>query len=308
MKCKWNNTICLSFSYKNAIAVDSNNCFTNTLIDVLPCKYRRNEITKQLTVAEIMNYDGNILDLVKGLYFNLPNHDFKTYHYCQSCDNTCSFENEPITRVRLSIERSCNLHCVMCEGNAYFKPIFPLLHEIQYNLQYKLLGYNNKLDQIILTSDGEPFFYKKELFEYIDKVTLNDTKEIYLFSNLTLINDKDIEFMYNYWKSTGVKINILASIDGITEETYKAVRRNNMFDKVITNALILNEHKMLDRVNFCVVPENIHELNRVRDYWAKYNVFVDVILGQDYLMHRKGTTNLVLNHPEWKKFIINEYT
>lgn len=305
MQCKWNNTICVSANYDDVDWTKPLKFDDITRIDVLGCKYRRGEIAHQYTPDEFMSLDGNLLDQLRQYYVIGSNHDYRTYHHCQSLDGSCDWGGEEIKRVRISIERSCNLKCVMCGGSEGFKPFWYSLHKLQYHAMNRLLGYNNNLDQIILTSDGEPFVYKMALFDWLKRVTIQDTKEVYMFTNLTLLTDKDIDMMHQYELDTGVRVRILGSIDGITEPIYRAVRRNNMFALVMANAERLRSYGMLERVNFCVNRENISELPHVKEYWADKGIFADVILLDDF-MH-PGEREEILNTREWKDFIIKEF-
>lgn len=304
MKCKWNNTVCISANY-NQIDWSRPLAQQSFAIDILGCKYRREEIAHQFPMEDFARLTGNLYDIVKEYYHVMPNHDYNVYHHCQSLDSTCNWEGEEVKRIRISIERACNLHCVMCGASEGFSPILYKLHKLQYQAMNMLLGYNNNLDQITLTSDGEPFVYKTAFFEWLNRVTINDTKEVYMFSNLTLLTMDDIEAMHDYVQRSGVRVKIIASIDGITEPVYKAVRRNDHFEQVMANALKLKEYDILERVNFCTTRENICELNHVKDFWSEHNVFVDVILLDDF--RRPGEREEILNSPEWKNFIIQEF-
>lgn len=57
------------------------------------------------------------------------------------------------------------------------------------------------------------------------------------------------------------------SIDAITESTYKKIRKNNFFTKVMHNACYLNELGLLTGINFVLQKENLNELIQAYEYW-----------------------------------------
>ena len=149
-----------------------------------------------------------------------------------------------------------------------------------------------------LTDNGEPFFYKERTLSYLKSLDKDkDFKTISCISNLTLLSDGDIDLLANINKN--IKLTVIASIDGITEETYRKIRGNNLFNKVLHNALELNKHGMLEQINFVVQNDNIHELLEAYEFWKNLNnvKFNAIPVNND------TEFNNIINSEEYKKFI-----
>lgn len=204
-----------------------------------------------------------------------PNHTFddnKKYY--------CNAKNYPLKRIHISVSRACNLRCKMCYGDKTKYNEKDLQNEyVNKILYFKLLNLikNHNLDNITLTGSGEPFFYKKETLDYLKNLNpINDTKEVTIISNLTLLNDDDIYLLDKIHKN-GINFYIIASIDGITAEVYKKIRNNNLFDKVMHNAELMKNLNLLNQVNFVYQDDNKHELNSAKQFWENKNILFNKI-------------------------------
>ena len=190
----------------------------------------------------------------------------------------CNAYNYDIQTIEVSIQHTCNLHCKMCGlRNNNFKEN----DELAFILLEKLK--NHKLYDITLTQEGEPFYYKSKMLNYLNSLEYEkDFKSITITSNLTLLNDKDLKVLKNI-KDKGFTIFFMASIDGLTSKTYESIRQNKLFDKVMKNANTLLEYDILKMVNFVIQPENLHELLEAKAYWESKNIkFNGILLNNDF--------------------------
>lgn len=278
----------------------------NDRIELLACCWRRNEILHSFTRDEIINCD-NLYELIKPYHKILPeNHDFKVYSYCNTNEQCCDWRDEEVKTINVSLTTTCNLKCIMC-SNSERKATEIDFDELQFTVLDKLIGKNNNLNVLYLTCEGEPFFYKKRIFEFLRKVTLADTKEIGIISNLTTLTPDDIYELERISKQSGVKIVMFASIDGITEDTYSKIRNNTKFEKVLNNAILLHNVGILAKVFYVAMPLNLHELPFIDEFWKQYNIDVHAwpVNGDAYEQHTgfKDPTGFVCKSKEWQDYI-----
>ena len=174
----------------------------------------------------------------------------------------CNWYDHPINKIEVSIQETCNLNCIMCRKNVIInKDIDVYYFKILEQLK------NHNIERLQFTSLGEPFFYKEKLFNYLNSLTSNDFKDLIFISNLTLLNDDDINMLAEIL-NRGIQVHLIASIDGITEETYRSIRNNKFFDKVMHNAVELKKRNILYSVNFVLQDKNLHELMPAYEYWT----------------------------------------
>lgn len=285
MKCQIN-------THEIRLTLDWSN---NNLINAIRCCYKENEIIKRYSLDEIIN-DNNFINNLRNYVKEVKNHDWKVYPYCNTQEKVCNWFNDEIDTITVSTSVACNLNCIMC-GLKH-----KLNKELDKSIYFTLLNKikNNHLKTIGLTMEGEPFFYKNDTLEYIKSLTRNDCQCLYIISNLTVLNENDIVLLNNIKNKHNINILFEASIDGITEETYRKIRNNNKFNQVVNNAILLNNFKMLNKINFVAQPENLHELSFLNEYWAEKNIHnINVLLlnGVD-----QNKINFVLSSNEWKNY------
>lgn len=174
----------------------------------------------------------------------------------------CNSLNEELKEIVVG-ESSCNLHCKMCRSSTYtstqgLSNYFKILESLKH-LHLKTLG---------LTSYGEPFLDKKRTLDYLKSLDKDSFEEVSIISNITLLDEQYIKELKNI-NDTKVKIAITASIDGITKETYTYMRGINCFDKVIKNAKLLYDNKLLGTVNFMVTENTFKEISKVKEFYIK---------------------------------------
>lgn len=222
---------------------------------------------KSLTINEVLS-DENFISTLTNIYNSITKEYRQLVPACYELyygnKNYCELTELQI--IENSIQKTCNLTCSMCRNNI-------VIDKEEANLYFKVLEKlkNGNLNTIGLTMAGEPFYYKKETFDYINKLDANtDCKELLIISNLTLLNDDDILQLKNI-QNKGININLIASIDGITENTYQKIRRNKLFSKVMHNSELLIKNNVLKQINFVAQPDNINELCLSYEYWHNIN-------------------------------------
>lgn len=109
---------------------------------------------------------------------------------------------------------------------------------------------------------GEPFL-NKDIFKMI-KYAENKNIKTYLNSNMTMINEKNVDDLIN----SGLKY-ITMSIDGASQETYSKYRMGGNFDKILKNIKLIIQKKKEYKTHFPFLEwkfitfnHNEHELKK----------------------------------------------
>lgn len=277
-------------------------CFNNESIDVYPCCILEQDISYKPLYTFNMH---EILDIPKSIFVEKLLDIYKNGKLIKTPDicltrlqfpvkeDICKWNIDSIREISVSCTRTCNLSCYMCRDNII---INELADEVYYYIldALKLI----KIKILHLTESGEPFYYKERALNYLETLTIDNCEQLFIVSNLTLLNDNDIERLSTINKR--ITINMAGSIDGITEQTYKSIRHNNLFNKVMHNAELLIQKNILKQVNFVVQDLNIHELNAAYNFWKNKNVIFVPIVINDY--KDIGHNTRILNSIEYKNF------
>ncbi len=144
----------------------------------------------------------------------------------------CEALNRPPRHVTVSLSHLCNIDCRNCffEGRHIEKPGDKTIYFETLN---KIKGH--KLDTIEFTDQGEPFVYYNDIINYLKTLSLEDTIHVRFFTNGMLLSHERLDELKKLSLETGVNYRFAFSIDGITKETFEAVRRGANFEKVLDN-------------------------------------------------------------------------
>jgi MoaA/NifB/PqqE/SkfB family radical SAM enzyme len=272
-------------------------------IGISHCFYREmpEELSGILSISELFKMsDSEFKSYLTAAYREIPKtHDFNTTYYCDTNEKYCYYNDKSIKSIKVATFTYCNLDkCIMC--NTADRKL-PLNDEIR--LYFFILNKikNMNLDFINFTTRGEPFFVKKQTFEYLKSLTLNDTKLICFNSNMVLLDEDDISELYNISKSINIPIKMVASCSAITPETYKKIHVNNSFDKVVNNIKLLYKYDMLDFINFVVQFPNLHELEFYKKFWNEHGITEDSKILCTPVIGHDG--DKVVQTVEYKRFI-----
>ena len=227
---------------------------------------------------------------------------FSCFDNTTADSNVCSFNsynNLGITKIQVSIVRSCNLNCIMCRDDKIIDDsetrdiYFAILNKIK----------NHKLQTLELTAVGEPFFYKKQTFDYLSNITKeNDFNLVYIITNATLLNDSDLELLNKIDKEK-CPIKIAVSFHSINKNSYETIMRCNLYEKTLHNILQLKEYGLLDRVNFVIQKENINDLLDTYKYFNDRNIILNAT-PKNFM--NTDEYELIVNNPIYKEFYANK--
>lgn len=290
--------------------VKTNCVFYNTLrlirdntsndISVYPCCYATDKahLIKVLPYDYIVKNIDNIFEILVNIYKESAEVTLNKFckRFISTSAQNCQFNNAPLKTVDLSFLHNCNLDCTMCtipkNDNAE-------LVDLYFNIMKNLVNHNISIST---TQQGEPFFYKAQFFEFLNTLSVGSLHHISIVSNLTMLNTDDIDFIAKISRDKNIKFYFIASIDGITAETYKKIRKNNQFEKVMHNALLLKKYDMLNMINYVAQDVNIHELADAYAYWQiEQNVNFNAIAVSD--CYDPEHYNRIYNSSEYQTYL-----
>lgn len=176
---------------------------------------------------------------------------------CNGC-SWCDYSGVPLGRVTVN-NNSCNLRCSMCREDVYCS-------DDECELYFRVLDSvrGMGLRELFLTNRGEPFLHKERTMRYLESLTEADFRQVGCITNATTLDDDDIRRLEAI---TGVRLYVMVSVDGITEETYRRVRRNPHFSRVEHNIVELSRRGLLQGISVLITEDNLHELMDMPAYW-----------------------------------------
>lgn len=227
---------------------------------------------KTLSLDELSNID-DIIDYAKN--FDYPEPEELRKQITSDRCKVCSFPKDKITQVVVSISHACNIHCHDCFFEGHHTDT-KQLKELYFETLYKLKGHN--LYQLQLTDQGEPFFYYYEVVKFLKGLTPEDTQTIRFFTNMTLLNKSRIEELKKISEETGVKYMFVASIDGITKESFEGTRCGANWEQVMQNFDDLTN--IFDKKDICVCctirSASINDLPNIKPFFDSKGVEVNI--------------------------------
>lgn len=184
---------------------------------------------------------------------------------------TCPCNITPkIEVVTVSFSKACNLHCYHCFFNEHKDE--PDTRDLQFETLEKIKGHS--LEKIHLISSGEVFFYYYKVVQFLKNLTYKDTKIIDFQSNLTLLNKARIDELKSISDITGVTYNFSPSIDGITKESFEAVRIGANWEHVMENLLYLRDtfgaHNIF--INFTLKKPAFSEVEQIKPFFKDLGI------------------------------------
>ncbi len=159
-----------------------------------------------------------------------------------------------IKYIELDVTDACNMKCKHCYKNSNRKNTNLSIESIINFLN--MLGEHQNIKNIVL-SGGETLLYP-DLYELLS--ILNGKCNVRLNSNGILL-DKHINFLKKM-----VKFKLQISLDGYDSSTYYMIRQSDMFDRVLSNAILCKKAGI--NVEF--------RATLGKDYINEYQKFIDV--------------------------------
>ncbi|MEG4392875.1 radical SAM/SPASM domain-containing protein [Microcoleus sp. BROC3] len=163
---------------------------------------------------------------------------------------------------------ACNARCTMCTINDWEKVKDVIMSDTLYaKFVHEVAEYADWVDTVCLNRDGEPTLDKK-LPQRVKMLKDVGMKKVTFATNAQLLTPKLVHELID----AGLD-DIMISIDGITKETYEAIRLRLNYDVVLQNTLnligIRNERNssLKVRIRMVLMESNQHELEEWSSFW-----------------------------------------
>ena len=226
----------------------------------------RHKPFKILTYDEFLNIP-DIIDYANNFNYSNVDDYIKTDLEYLGC-LPCKALERPPKHVTVSLSHLCNIDC----HNCFFKNKHieqPGDKAIYFDTLYKIKGH--QLDTIEFTDQGEPFVYYEDIIKYLKTLSINDTINVRFFTNGTLLSNEKLNELKKISLDTGINYRFAFSIDGITKESFEAVRKGANFETVMNNfgyALgLFGRHNVY--VSYTVKKPAINDAPYAKSYFMK---------------------------------------
>ncbi|MBI3599243.1 MAG: radical SAM protein [Nitrospinae bacterium] len=187
-------------------------------------------------------------------------------------------------KVTIEITNACNSDCIMCPRQSMTRSV----GNMDFELYKKIIADCGRIGVKIIQpfNFGEPLLHKR-LGDFIRYAKENTKSRVQISTNGSILDDEKAREILD----SGLdRINI--DIDGFTRDTYKKVRRNLDFERVVENTeRFIEMKKRLNKKIFITVSiiamnETIGEVEKFKKYWrhrvdrvldVKYNTWIGSI-------------------------------
>ncbi|MBN2644218.1 MAG: radical SAM protein [Desulfuromonadaceae bacterium] len=176
----------------------------------------------------------------------------------------------------------CNLRCVICP--------YPSMERTKGKMSIEL--FRKIVDEVAVTSPdtrlwvaimGEPML-DKNIMDHLRYAVEHGAPRVHVNTNGVLMSEQKSQDLIN----VGVEA-VYVAIDAVTRETYDIVRPGGCFDDVVRNVEKFVELREKHSgkvpelsVQFVVMDENEHELEKFVEFWHKRGVIVKLRLRQGW--------------------------
>lgn len=178
----------------------------------------------------------------------------------------------------IDLQDACNLRCKICHQN--YRRRSNEIIEWTFLEQALKEGSKHGLKAVNFGASAEPLLQKSLLQNGISLARQMGIMDIFIHTNGLLL-DKETAKSLIEARPTHIAI----SIDAASKETYRKIRRIDLYNQLLKNINYLLAEKAktgnnlpIVRVSFCVSPDNHHEKQKFIDIWEGK---VDLIEFQD---------------------------
>lgn len=176
---------------------------------------------------------------------------------------------------------ACNMRCIMCHQN-HTNPTKISTENLE-KLFFDIASLHT------IRFQGGEIFVDKNFMPFILKIKqrLSKNQTINIITNGSLLSFADIDML----SSNNPTIKFVVSADGVTEKTFKAIRKSSHFHTVFNTIRYLSkiqkEKQLSDliRWNFVVMKTNFFEIQDAIKLAAKLDIeiFFQAIIGKQYI-------------------------
>lgn len=218
----------------------------------------QDEILAEWSYSDIENMTSIKEELMSAVQSWSKNHHREIHQVAKVCNGVPECWCEPSTcelnHIQVSFSTECNLHCRFCgakhiRNSVVEKGLSKRLNKINFEFLYKLKNLN--LEYIRLTDYGEPFFFYKDTIDWISQLTKEDTKNVFITTNATLLQDDFFELIEKK-REEGITIDMHVSLNAYSQQSYLEKMGSDYFYKVIKNIFKLYKTQCPLRVSFLI--------------------------------------------------------
>lgn len=197
------------------------------------------------------------------------------------------------------ITDACNFRCRHCYQNDFTRAselALPKLIKIYRNITSCAEG--RKIN--VNLTGGEPFLRKdfSDLLRYLDKD--DNTGELMIITNASLIDDETIKGLGSINKLKGIKV----SLDGATEKTNDMIRRAGAFRTALEKINLIQEKTDLEAIiMFTLMRSNAYELPALFQLCRELKVDGLILERFIPLGQSKGLKAEIINSEDWKRTV-----
>jgi MoaA/NifB/PqqE/SkfB family radical SAM enzyme len=199
-------------------------------------------------------------------------------YYFGTCECSFPYINMPcnqfvmpkkLNNISLSISSICNLRCPMChkEHDYNYKEAY-----IYTQAMVKLLDFD-QTDSLTFTANGEPFFFKKEMYNFIENSKIQN---FFIITNGMMINSQDISELCRLNQKK--RINIIVSLDGFNQEIIEKIRPKANLNKILDIIKLLKNAKLLNKCHYVATSVNKIEHNCLDKLFEELGVNYECII------------------------------
>jgi radical SAM protein with 4Fe4S-binding SPASM domain len=178
-------------------------------------------------------------------------------------------------RLDFELNNTCNLECIMCNGN-YSSSIRKNREGRElYQSPYDSDSFFEQLKPFLLNAKrigffgGEPFlvsvYYK--IFDFL--LEHNLTPLCYIQTNGTIYSEKIKTYLEK------LNINLSVSLDAATKDVYEKIRKNAIFERTVSNISkfkdILQKKGAVFYISPVIFTENLFDIKNILDLANKFN-------------------------------------
>lgn len=256
------------------------------------------ELLAEYTLDEWLNCD-IYQECLKHKDFSPKHHTERQYH-CEPQIKKCECHDCQLRGVVVGLNFECNLKCVWCAQSENKDKVrtdkaTAKIKDAYFKTLYALKGHN--IDILRFTERGEPFFYRKELKEFIKSCTKDDFGAFVFTTNATLIDDEMIQIM----KDSGIECCFNVSLNAATKEDYKRITGFDGFDLVKGNIYKIKEFAQKLSISFVIDEVSIKNIDAYIPMFEEYKQFAELIVNLSYQYRTELSKNKENIPPEYEK-------
>lgn len=169
-----------------------------------------------------------------------------------------------IGKLYIELSSVCNLKCKMCFRNSWFDEVPTLMSDVTIDRIKNSISDDN-FKSVFFGGMGEPLLHNR-IFELI-KLSKDHDKQTELITNATLLTEDISKRLVECGIDT-----LWISMDGFTKESYEAIRKGSLYQKITDNIKYFNSIKGNIKLGltFVMMNENLAELDEINDFADKY--------------------------------------